>query len=330
MRVNLVGNSNGVGLSRDLSLLAEALRVCGCNVTVTTLDERAAQRRRSRLVQFQTLCRLWARRLFPHNNQHEFDLNIMMEHVWPEEFARASISVVVPNPEWFDRHDRRMLRHVDRVWAKTTNTHSIFSRLGKPATWVGFDSEDRLDQSVPRVREFLHVAGKSVMKGTERLLAVWRRHPEWPRLVVVQHEPTSAVNTVMAGNIEFCTGYLDDAELRRMQNRFLFHVCTSETEGWGHYLVEAMSAKAVIITVDAPPMNEFITPERGLLLSYAGTRVQKQATCYLFDEAALVSVVEQAVTMSDAEVTAKGAAARAWFIDNKQGFSTRLLRATQE
>lgn len=330
MRVNVVGNSNGVGLSRDLSLLAGALRACDCNVTVTAVDERIAQRRRSRLVQWQALCRLWWCRLVERSDQHEFDMNIMMEHVWPEEFARAPISVVMPNPEWFDRHDRRLLRHVDRVWAKTTNTRSIFSRLGKPATWVGFDSEDRLDQSVPRVREFLHVAGRSVMKGTERLLAVWRRHPEWPRLIVVQHEPTSAANTVMAENIEFCTRYLDDAELRRMQNRFLFHVCTSETEGWGHYLVEAMSAEAVTITVDAPPMNEFITPERGLLLSYAGTRVQKQATCFLFDEAALVSVVERVVAMPDAEIAAKGAAARAWFIDNKQGFSARLLRTIRE
>jgi hypothetical protein len=35
----------------------------------------------------------------------------------------------VPNPEWFDRHDLRLLSHIDRIWAKTGNTQQIFQRL---------------------------------------------------------------------------------------------------------------------------------------------------------------------------------------------------------
>jgi hypothetical protein len=41
-----------------------------------------------------------------------------------------------------------------------------------------------------------------------------------------------------ACNIDYRSDYLDDVELRRLQNESLFHLCPSETEGWGHYLVE--------------------------------------------------------------------------------------------
>jgi hypothetical protein len=37
-----------------------------------------------------------------------------------------------------------------------------------------------------------------------------------------------------------------DKEIRRLRNVCGVHLCTSETEGWGHYLVEGMTAKALV------------------------------------------------------------------------------------
>ena len=48
------------------------------------------------------------------------DVNLMLEHVWLQYLSTAPINVAVPNPEWFDRHDRRFLAEVDSVWAKTS------------------------------------------------------------------------------------------------------------------------------------------------------------------------------------------------------------------
>ena len=95
------------------------------------------------------------------------------------------------------------------------------------------------------------------MKGTDRLVRVWQRHPEWPRLILVQHKDGGAV-TPVAPNIDARVGYLSDQELRTLQNESLFHLCLSLTEGWGHYIVEAMGVGAVTITVDARPMNELV------------------------------------------------------------------------
>jgi glycosyltransferase involved in cell wall biosynthesis len=327
MRVRVVGKSNGVGLSRDLNLLSDGLRGCGCSVEVLAVTAATSHRRRSPLAQGQALLRRWWRRR--HDKAaYTFDVNIMMEHIWPDSLAAAPVNVIVPNPEWFDRHDRRLLKWVEQVWAKTGNTKQIFARLGKQGDLIGFDSEDRLDVAVPRNREFFHLAGKSAMKGTQRLLQIWRQHPHWPRLTVVQHlrEGEQADG---GANIQVISGFLDDGELQRLQNACVFHLCTSETEGWGHYLVEAMSVGAVTITLDAPPMNELVTPERGCLLSCSASRRQKLAQCYEFEAMSLGDTVARAMAMSASEVESIGAAARQWFVDNKAGFGARIKQALE-
>jgi glycosyltransferase involved in cell wall biosynthesis len=121
--------------------------------------------------------------------------------------------------------------------------------------------------------------------------------------------------------------HVDDAELKRLQNRCAFHVCPSEAEGWGYYLVEALSVGAATITVDAPPMNELVTVERGILVPYGQTRRQWLAERYLFDERALATSVEHALAMTPEEISARGTAARRWFLQNKAGFPGRVKRA---
>lgn len=328
MRVNVIGKSNGVGLSRDLTLLADVLRACGCEVAVLAVDSQTSHSRRSLLSQVASVWRYWRQKHVGGGRQVQADINVMMEHLWPESLPTARFNVAVPNPEWFDRHDQRLLPFVDRVWAKTQNTQRIFQRLRRETSFIGFDSEDRLDSTVLRQRKFFHLAGKSTMKGTRRLLEVWCANPQWPTLMVVQHTQTDPDLT--GANIEYRLGYMDDAELRRLQNQNLFHVCTSETEGWGHYLIEAMSVGAIALTLDAPPMNELLTPERGLLLRADKYAKQKLADCYRFDADSLAAAVERLSAMSDVEIERLGTAARQWFIDNKTGFYARVNGALAE
>jgi hypothetical protein len=249
----------------------------------------------------------------------------MLEHIWPETLPEAGVNVLVPNPEWFDRHDARLLSNIDCIWAKTNNTQAIFTRLGQQTTVIGFDSEDRFDARVTRKREFFHLAGKSSMKGTQKLLNIWRQHPNWPILTVVGNVRSSAQPA--ACNIVFHDDYLNDAELKKLQNACLFHLCTSETEGWGHYLAESMSVGGVTITLNAPPMSELITEERGLLLACYETRLQKLAQCYSFDADGLAAAVECAIAMPDAELARYSRVAREWFLSNKLGFNERIKHA---
>ena len=320
LQVNIIGKSNGAGLARDIELLREALRARGHEVAVTAIDAAQARRRRSIFSQLKMRAGL------SRKKHVGADVNIMLEHVWLQFLDEARLNIAVPNPEWFDHHDRRVLQLVDRVWAKTDYTEQVFRGLGCSTTYIGFDSYDRYEGSIAKQRTYFHLAGKSSMKGTDRLLKVWGRHPDWPQLIVVQHR-RKLRKLPMLSNVDVREGYLTDEALRALQNQSAFHICLSLTEGWGHYIVEGLSTAAVTVTVDAAPMNELVTPERGVLVAYRATGTQRLATTYEFDEEQLESAIARTMTMSDAECARIGGNARAWFLDNKRSFVERLEAA---
>ena len=167
------------------------------------------------------------------------------------------------------------------------------------------------------------------MKGTERLLDVWRRHPEWPTLHVLQSPSTArAERPTAAANLDHRVTYVDDIEdIRKLQNAHAFHLCLSEAEGWGHYIVEAMSCGAVVLATDAAPMNELVTAERGLLVTAQESGTLNASALWQFDEAALEASVERAVAMSDEELARMSAAARAWYEANQAAFAGKLRAA---
>ncbi|MGH8153047.1 MAG: glycosyltransferase, partial [Rhodanobacteraceae bacterium] len=316
------------GLSRDLRLLTTTLGAQGYRVDFTNTRRRGGipgliQRVKGKRHATQLL----------HGRRNglppPYDLVLMEEHVAPAFLDDAQFRVVLPHPEWFLPRDLEALSRIDLVLAKTHEAQRIFAAQGCPATCIGFTSEDRLDKSVPRERAFFHLAGSSRNKATEPLLALWRRHPEWPRLTVLQH-PREAKSGAPAANIEHRVGYLDEAELKRRQNAHLFHLCPSETEGFGHYIVEAMSVGAVVVTLDAPPMNEMISEDRGILVPYSRTGSQHLATTYHFDDDAMENAIQRAIGMNDAHCETLGLAARGWYEAERAAFPGRLDAALRK
>jgi hypothetical protein len=324
IRVNLIARDNGFGLSRNLHLLHDALAAADFEVTVSGIRRGAL---RKILHPARLRARTLARRLAGRGPQR-WDVNLMLERVRPEYLATARRNVLLPHPEWFDQRDRKSLPRLDRAFVLTRHAVPIFESLGLQTEYTGFTSEDRRDPSVPREHAFFHLAGRSANKGTETLLATWRRHPGWPRLTVLQ-SPRAAREIVRASNITHRVGYIADAELKRIQNAHRFHLCPSETEGFGHYLVEAMGVGAVVATLDAPPMSEMVTRERGALIAPSRTGTQSLATTYFYDEAALEHAVERLLSTPDDELERMGTAARTWFEDNDRAFKSRIAEAVR-
>lgn len=322
LRVNLIAWNNGVGLTRDLVLLADALRRSGFDVHVTAIGRGKLRKwLRPGLVRL----RAALRRLLKGGPR--FDVNLMLEHVRPEDFASARINLFVPNPEWCGEVDVALLPRLDGVLVKTRHAERIFDELGARTAFIGFTSDDRLDASVPREQRFFHLAGRSSNKGTAVLVAAWQRHPEWPVLTILQSPRVARPIEPPAANIEHRIDYIDEAELRRLQNACRFHVCCSETEGFGHYLVEAMSVGAVVVTTDAEPMNELVDAGRGVCVAYGRTGRQQLATTYFLDPDALEHEVHALLARDAASLDALGAAARRWYVDNHAAFPARLKAA---
>lgn len=303
----LVARDNNYGLTRDAALLAEALP--GLATELVGARQRGLldwilRRKRGRVA-------------------------IHLERAHKAWFSAAGENWLMPNQERFPKRQLGRLKRIDRVLAKTRHAETIFAGLGVPTAYVGFTSEDRLDPAVEtNWQSFFHLAGGSTLKGTEDVLALWAAHPDWPELVLVQ-KAENAPKTVPA-NVRLFSGYLDDAELKRLQNQCGIHLCPSRSEGWGHHIVEGLSVGAVVVTTAAPPMDEHVDAGCGVLVAVGRSEPRHLGTNFHVDLLALEEVVERVIAMTDSEKAALSKAARGRYEQIDKGFHERMAALLED
>ena len=306
-----MARTNAVGMDRDVQILTEAFSVWR--------EQPSFSRYRS----INPLRRFYG----PHNPDETI---IFLERVTARWLRQAGRYALIPNQERYAPRLVPLLRHIDHVFCKTRHAQEIFAALHQSVHYLGFTSVDRaLPYVTPDYTRFLHLAGGSALKGTADLMDLWAHHPEWPVLTLVQHRAGAAPRT-MPPNVELIDRYLADAELRVLQNQCGIHLCPSRSEGWGHYIGEALSCGAVTLVTDAPPMNELVQPDRGVLVPYYRTEPRKLGFNFYVDPAKLESAISDLLARPVAEKAQLGSAARVWFEANDVSFRKNLQRlATQ-
>lgn len=321
VKVNIICRDSNFGLARCQRILKLVAEQAGHTVTLSRPDRDRTIRQYLRNLSLSI-----AQRLTPPSNC-DYAINIFIEDLDPSWFPKARKNYLIPNQEWFRcRWLPYLWGGVDRVLAKTRWAQTIFATLGCPTDFISFTSADRFDPSQPKdYRRFFHLAGNSPYKGTDTLVKLWHQHPEWPQLVVVQS--AKQAKPLSGPNICYHVGHIDDPQLRAEQNRCGIHLCLSETEGFGHYMVEAMSCQALVVTTNAAPMNELITEERGLLVAAATKQRQGLDQRHFVDINALETCIHTLIAMDDAQKQTLGIQAREWYLANQQRFETRFESA---
>ncbi len=313
LRVNLLIHVHAAGLRQDLRVWRRALRASGAEVTLTAFNPQF-HHRAIRAV------RKVAGRLIP---RPPFDVNIFVENIVESWCPLARVNVFVPHQEWAFEDVRAKMHLMDYIFCKTRYAAQLFGASGAEVRYIGFTSLDRYDPAVKKdYNRFLHVAGSSIQKGTGAVNDAWLRHPEWPCLTLCSYEP--AVHVASAANITTITSFIEESALRRMQNASGVHLCPSEAEGFGHYIVEAMSIGALVVTTDAPPMNELVRPDRGALVGYGRTVPQGMGTNFYIDTGNLEHTIDRILGMDENARKTLGKHARTWFHENNRAFLTQI------
>ncbi|MCX8497284.1 MAG: glycosyltransferase [Akkermansiaceae bacterium] len=298
----ILGRNNGVGLDRDASLLADALTDLGIDVKCP------------RLKNFRDVI----------SREYQADAAFHLERVAPWWWQRkAGTHYLIPNQERFPKRLIGKLERIDTVLCKSHHAEAIFAELHPRVSYMGFTSPDRhFAGANPDDQRFFHLAGRSTLKNTSLLLELWKQHPEWPTLTLVQH-PENAPQHVPP-NVILVDRYLPDSDLKLLQNSHGIHLCPSLSEGWGHYIVEAMSCGAVVLVTDAPPMNELVNHTRGIVVPFFQTEPRHLGFNYFADPQALENAITRIMTMAIDERRPLGAEARSWFVTNHSAFKVRL------
>lgn len=308
--LRIVARTNGVGLDRDARILLDTFAAWG------SPPEFSHYRSISPLRRFV-------------DRRRPGETILFLERVTARWLRRAGRYLLIPNQERYPERLVPLLRRIDHILVKTRHAEEVFRARHPSVHYVGFTSPDRrLPGAAPDYGRFLHLAGASRLKGTETLLEVWARHPEWPELTLVHHGKSAP--RAVPPNVRLIDRYLPDDELRELQNACGVHLCPSLGEGWGHYIVEAMSCGAVTLTTDAPPMNELVGPDRGVLVPYYRSEPRKLGFNFYVDPAALEAAIARLIDMPVAEKERLGNAARAWYEANDRAFRERLRRVAGE
>ena len=209
---------------------------------------------------------------------------LCMEHMELQLPAGADI-VFVPNQELLGAKDIDALidarQHAKRttVLCKTKHAMDVFHNMAELdarlrhvnveyAPFPHVAGPGARPPSITSRRCFLHAAGKSWMKNTKPVLDAWYAHPEWPPLVVTcgascmrpwRNDGISMFKYLRCSNIFAAWQPLPYDILRDVQQCAGFLIMPSACEGFGYVLHEAHLHGNVLVTIDAPPMNESCT-----------------------------------------------------------------------
>jgi len=306
MKVNIISRSNGVGLDRDVEIIKTALEQDGHEVITSHYKAIFS----------------WIKGLL---GMERSDLNIFLERIYPWWCPTATKNSIVPNQERFPKRDLNLLKKMDLVLCKTLHALEIFSQHHQSSRFISFTSEDRQQLEPSKEPTFFHLAGKSTLKGTDVLLQLWKENPQWPELTLVQH-PSNTPEHVPK-NVNLIDQYLSDEDLKTLQNKHLYHLCPSLSEGWGHYIAEAASCGVTVITTDAPPMNELISNERGHLISSNHQEPRHLGINFYVDPVTLESKINEILAANDETHHDRGKKARQWYEENHNNFEQLIQNA---
>ena len=297
MKINIIGGSR-YGLLRDTEVLTSYLTELGHSVATCNWNDPVP--------------------LLPRA-----DLNIFSEAPVPHLFRFAKRQWILPNPEMLLPEWAAHFGEFQYVLCKTRDAYRrMHSAYGEKAVFTNFTCRDMLCTNVVKAPEFLHVAGDSTMKNTEAVFGAWELQPHslaHPLTVVSKRLGRLEPGGVLTHRYVYVT----DHALRNLMNACAFHLCPSQYEGYGHALHEAQSAKAVILTTDAPPMTEFGTP-REFLVPVSRVESKNSGELNYVDSCAILQKANLMMQLSDTEIEELGGAARRRFLNDREDFHRRL------
>ena len=263
--------------------------------------------------------------IFPKRRILIFDENL------PIGWLKLSKSIILlPHQEWMREEVIANLHKCTAIWCKTKYAEEIFQKRNYKTRYIGFTTEDvYLPEIKKDYSRCIHVAGRSNLKGTEPILQLWKKHPDWPMLTLIsRNEQWQRLYPLK--NIHFITHFLPDHKLKQLMNGCGIHLCPSEAEGFGHNIAEALSCKALTITVNAPPMNELVSIKTGLLAGIKKAEPLGYGERFYADANDLERMITKSIEMDEADKIAMGEAARDSFESRRKDFQTNILQALQE
>lgn len=259
------------------------------------------------------------------------NFNIFIEHIHEKLLSFGDVNIFIPNIEWFNKRDTILAKNIDCFFCKTKHAYNVLISSYK-CIYTGFTSIDRYIRNIEKNKDyFLHLKGISKYKNSQVLIDTWCKHPSWPTLVVVHHGVPNSNGVLhfpqpfkVSNNIIVYQCKLNDDALTQIMNKCSVHICCSFAEGFGHYINEARSVGAYIVTTDGEPMKNFINENTGMLIKSSKCVRLHHGCGYYLGEKDIEEVVNNMIAHANYK---NGYANREIYLKEKKEFSEALMNS---
>ena len=234
--------------------------------------------------------------------------------------------LLLANPEWtFPQWQASIAGLIDIILHKSVHSVAQLSPHfpGQHHVRIGFTSLDPC-QLVHNYSVFGHYRGKSTLRNTQSLIDIWQRRGDLPPLCIQAYGKDVGFRSprwFSDGNLHLHL-YFERDEQAHFSNvaRTGIHLCTSETEGFGHYINEGRAMAALVMILDAPPMNELIDGSTGILVPVARQEQLNFGTRSQADEAEIEAAIDRILSLDPVQRQAMGRNARQSFLEGQGRF----------
>ena len=240
MRVNIIGNTNSLGLAQDIHILH--------GMVFNTLGEGTIIRH---VPHFHPEC-------------EEADINFFIESINPALFHSAAKNIWIANPEWTQKNWEPYGRMVDEIWVKTHEAVKLFETWGK----VRYINWTSVDKTVPITKDYgraIVPVGKNPWRHPKPIVQAYMRvqqtNPDlFYRLPVIElvyydlHVPK--IPDVIASKFVVHSDRMSEKDYDQLMADCGLMICTSAAEGFCHAVNEGMSAECMLLLSSIKPFSE--------------------------------------------------------------------------
>jgi hypothetical protein len=240
MRVNIIGNTNSLGLAQDIHILH--------GMVYNTLGKETLIRH---VPHFHPQC-------------EEAEINFFVESINPALFHYAAKNIWIPNPEWTQKVWKPYGRMVDEIWVKTRDAEKLFAEWGT----VRYINWTSVDKTVPEKKDYnraLVPVGKNIWRHPKPIVQAYMRiqqtnselYFKLPVVDLVYYDlQVPTIPESVADKFVVHAARVSEKEYDAMMAECGLLICTSAAEGFCHAVNEGMSAECILLLSPIEALRE--------------------------------------------------------------------------
>ena len=240
MRVNIIGNTNSLGLAQDIHILH--------GMVYNTLGKETLIRH---VPHFHPQC-------------EEAEINFFVESINPSLFHYAAKNIWIPNPEWTQKSWEPYGKMVDEIWVKTRETEKLLADWGN-VRYINWTSVDKTVSEKKNYNRALLPAGKNIWRHPKPIVQAYMRiqqtnselYFKLPVVDLVYYDmQVPKIPETVADKFVVHDARVSETEYDALMAECGLLICTSAAEGFCHAVNEGMSAECILLLSPIEALRE--------------------------------------------------------------------------